>query len=689
MAGRAGIRVSLLAGLLTGCSSPGPDSSPGSGSPPQAPAGKRTASREPQPIQISPDRFSAGPDDLGAYLANGYLGLRCLATGTGYLPGVKSPTLLAGHYNAQDSLEGLPPLLPLQIEVNGKVLGTDPAQVKLFHQELRLKEGTLVTRFIWEPDGGKIAIDQETALLVQQPDLAVVRCTVKNEGSAAAKIGLAEAAGAPSMAIERDRFTWDGSGVRCTGVLRRLDQEAPAGAGEPGITVPGGSTAVVALVTHVAGPAPRPANALEAVPTVQAAQVESWLAGHRAAWAKRWRSDIEIEGDPEAQQVIRACLFQILCSTRAGSSTGVPPMGLSAQAFGGHVFWDMDSWILPAMLPQHPDLARAMLEYRFRTLHGARANAQAEGKPGAGFAWESGKDGKEALRGSEFSQGRHVSGDVALALRQYSLAQPDRTWLAERAWPILQATADNWVARAQPAQGGFEVRNVTTPDENAGLVGYSAWTQHVARENLQFALEAARALGKPANPRWGKVAAGLAFRRLPGSKLILAHDKFTERSRAKQADAMLLAHPGRVKLSPEELGRMYDFYVPRVIATGPAMTDAIHALLAARLGRAEEAEHRFRESYRPFVRGPFLLFSEKRTRDNLCFLTGAAGVIEAALYGFAGLELADADRPKLKPHLPASWKRLTLRNLQWRGKAWDVVLTPDAPPAWAAAAIKE
>src|SRR5205085_5104846 len=126
--------------------------------------------------------------------------------------------------------------------------------------------------------------------------------------------------------------------------------------------------------------------------------------------------------------------------------------------------------------------------------------------------------------------------------------------------------------------------------------------------------------------------------------------------------------------------------VPRVIANGPAMTDAIHTIVAARLDRGEEALKRFRASYQPFVRPPFLLFSEKRTRDNVCFLTGEAGVVEAVLYGFAGLRLepdpAHPDRPRLDPHLPPGWSALRLRSLRWRGKVWDVEIKAGGQPVW-------
>jgi trehalose/maltose hydrolase-like predicted phosphorylase len=129
---------------------------------------------------------------------------------------------------------------------------------------------------------------------------------------------------------------------------------------------------------------------------------------------------------------------------------------------------------------------------------------------------------------------------------------------------------------------------------------------------------------------------------------------------------------------------MFRYYVDRTIRSGPAMTESVHAVIAARLGQPEEAYRRFRQSVDPFVRPPFFSFSEKRSRDNLQFLTGAAGALQALLYGFAGLRLEDSPAPVFHPELPAAWSGLILRNFTWRGKRYDVTFRRGQPPRLAA-----
>jgi trehalose/maltose hydrolase-like predicted phosphorylase len=681
--------IGALGAVLAGCPAGPPDQ------PVQRP------NLTPAPIRVSGDPWVLAstawePDSRGAYLANGLLGQRLFQAGAARAGEPADAAFAAGlYYN--ESLVTLPPLLPLRLESAGRVFGADPGHLKAYRQELRLRRAALQTRATWESGAGDVEVLLEAMLLRHRPEIALLRIRIANRGTqpitAAAPVPglggdepLLWSAGEPLSVSETRayggrRITWRRS-------LAVLGGGGSVGRGDQGhftATVPAGETADLALVTRVGG---LPGFPDAPLPRLDAAQVEAWTRDHHAAWEELWARDIEVDGDAEAQQAVRACLYQLLASVRADCAAGVPPMGLSAAAFNGHVFWDMDSWMLPAVLPQHPDLARAMLDYRIRTLPGARANAKAEGLPGAAYAWESASTGKETLLTEVFRHGRHVSGAVALAAKQYYEATQDRAWLRQ-AWPMLEATADNWAARAQPdGKGGLVIKGVTTPDELAGRVDHSAWTHHVAQVNLRFAGAAAGILGERANPKWEQTARGLGFLRDPATGLILPYAGFTEKTKAKQADVLLLAHPGEAALEEAELGRMYDHYAPRVITTGPAMTDAIHAVVAARLGRGDEALARFRAAYQPFARPPYMLFSEKRTRDNLAFLTGAAGVVEAVVYGFAGLQPRtdpqQKDRPQVRPHLPPGWSAVRLRGVQWRGRSWDLEVT-DQGARWSPA----
>ncbi len=405
-------------------------------------------------------------------------------------------------------------------------------------------------------------------------------------------------------------------------------------------------------------------------------------------WAHLWQtSDIVIDGDPEAQQVTHANLFYLLSSTFPGSAFSIPPMGLSSPVYQGHIFWDADVWMLPALIVQHPEYARPIVAYRYKMLAQARRNARAHGYAGAEYPWESAATGKEEAP-ADFAQERHITADVAWAVWQYYLWTGDAGYLKTQGWPILQATAQYWVSRVtKGADGKYHINGVLSPDETAGVVNDDAYTNAVVGANLRAATHAARLVGQTPDPRWATIADAL-FLPYDKARMIPAENDtpLTDRFSAKQADTLLLLHPLGLTYDAATQARMLDFYTAHTIPTGPAMTSSIEAVVAARLGLARLSLDDFHDSYRPFERAPWDAFSEKRTTDNVYFLTGMAGCVQSVLYGFAGLRVYEAgQKPQgmrlagdavaslyADPHLPPGWKGLTLEGVRFRGRTLTV-----------------
>ena len=63
----------------------------------------------------------------------------------------------------------------------------------------------------------------------------------------------------------------------------------------------------------------------------------------------------------------------------------------------GHVFWDMDTWIMPALLLFHPHMAKLMIESRTRVGKAARDNSVLGGYKGMRFPWEQAHTGKQII----------------------------------------------------------------------------------------------------------------------------------------------------------------------------------------------------------------------------------------------------------------------------------------------------
>lgn len=381
---------------------------------------------------------------------------------------------------------------------------------------------------------------------------------------------------------------------------------------------------------------------------------------HNQAWDELWKSDITIEGDAQAQQDVHSMLYHLYSFSRAGTAYSPSPMGLSGLGYNGHVFWDTELWMYPALLVLHPEIARSLVEYRFQRLAAAKQNAFSHGYKGAMFPWESADAGVEetpvwALSGP-FEH--HITADVALAAWNYYCVTQDKQWLQEKGWPILSATADFWASRVERnGPGHYDIKNVVAADEWAENVDNNAFTNAAAKSNLQNAAAAARILGIKPDPDWEVVAQNIPILKFPDG-VTKEHETYKGEG-IKQADVNLLAYPLHEVTDPTAIKKDLAYYESKV-GNGPAMTHAIFAILYARLGDGEKAFLAFKNGYKPNELPPFGVLAESAGGTNPYFATGAGGMLQAMLNGFGGLEITSKGIIQLKSKLPASWKSLKL-----------------------------
>ncbi len=387
--------------------------------------------------------------------------------------------------------------------------------------------------------------------------------------------------------------------------------------------------------------------------------------GHERLWSELWQGDIEIEGDPQTQREVRFALFNLYGSIREDSRRSIPPMGLSTRGvYNGHIFWDSELWMYPALLVLHPELARQMLDYRVDGLDAARRRARAYGYRGAMYPWEGDARGEEstptyALTGP---LEHHVTADVAIACWNYYCVTRDRSWLSREGFPLMREVARFWCDRVtRNADGSCSIHNVIGANEYAVGVSDNAFTNGAARRALEYAAAAARLCGEEPDPQWLEIAAGLRILHFPDG---------TTREHAtycgepiKQADVNLLGYPLGLVTDRESLLRDLSYYEPRIDPhNGPAMSYSVFAVQYARLGLTVKAEALFRRSYRPNLRPPFGVFAETATSGNPYFMTGAGGMLQAVLFGFGGLEITPDGIVQRPVPLPEGWKSLTIKS---------------------------
>lgn len=392
---------------------------------------------------------------------------------------------------------------------------------------------------------------------------------------------------------------------------------------------------------------------------------EALMQAHYRLWDELWQSDIRIEGDDNAQRIVRFALFNLYSSCRGGSRLSIPPMGLSLQGYNGHIFWDTELWMYPPMLLLNQDIARSMLDYRFDRLPAARKKALAYGYRGAMFPWESDDSGEEATPTHALTGPfeHHITADIGIACWNYYCVTRDVRWLQREGYPLLKEIADFWASRVTRNQdGSYSVYNVTGADEYANGVTDNAFTNGAASLALKYACLAAEICGEKVPEIWRAI--GENIRILQFANGVTREHSTYKGEMIKQADANLLAYPLGVITDEYRQRQDLEYYAERIDQKdGPAMSYSVYCVQYARMGEADKAYEMFRRCYEPNLRKPFGVISETPTSNNPYFMTGAGGLLQAVLNGFCGLQITDEGIVQLPSVLPSHWKRVTVTGV--------------------------
>lgn len=385
---------------------------------------------------------------------------------------------------------------------------------------------------------------------------------------------------------------------------------------------------------------------------------------HDAAWDDLWKSDIVINGDEASQRDVHSAMYHLYSFVRSGTAYSPSPMGLSGLGYNGHVFWDAELWMFPAILALHPEMAKSMLEYRYQRLPEAKQNAFAHGFKGAMYPWESAASGYEetpvwALSGP-FEH--HITADVAIAAWNYYCVMQDTTWLREKGFPIIKECADFWTSRVERnGPGHYDINNVVAADEWAENVDNNAFTNAAAKANLNDAVMAAKILNEPIDSDWTTVEKNIPILKLPNG--VTSEYAGYNGIKIKQADVNLLAYPLKEISDPAQIKKDLEYYESRIGEGSPAMTHAIFAVLYARLSEPAKAFDAFEKAYIPNKLPPFGVMAETAGGTNPYFATGAGGYLQSVLFGFGGLDITPNGIVQLKTTLPKQWKSLTLTGI--------------------------
>jgi hypothetical protein len=426
------------------------------------------------------------------------------------------------------------------------------------------------------------------------------------------------------------------------------------------------------------------------------ARARGWkqlFAAHAAAWHALWRADIEVSADPELQRTIHSDLFYLLQNTTRDQPWAVGACGFSAHYFG-HVFWDNDLWVFPALLLLHPERARGLVEFRSRFLAQAQARARSHQFDGAMYPWEAdsatGLDVTPHFAQENADQEVHVNGAVALAQWQYYLASGDRAWLRRVGYPAIAAVADFWASRASwnDQRGRFELLNVTSPEEDYVHVNNEIYTNAVAHTSLVIAMQAATLLGATPGARWAQVAAGLYLPSQGSQGVYFDFDPTTPHDKTSSWMATsipMLSIPAlNFDADGDTLQGLFRHSVDAVSKVRDRANQMILVMLALEAAKVGDVAY-FKDVIGgggrsdPFLKPPFNVRSETPQNDSTYLLASSGGFLQAFEYGLTGLRFgAEGLEATYPASLPASMRSLRLRGARSRGATLDVFVVRDS-----------
>lgn len=698
-----------------------------------------------------------------ASLANGYMGFRGYreeldnhfpSIREGYLAGVfaKLPPVarkLVIHDYEWDSRQmvSLPEIFGALVMLNGELFNIADGKLLAYRQKLDMRSGILERHIEWQTDSGNLTrLRFSRFLSAQTPNLAVHKIDIEPVNWSGPveiwwdyDIGQRTVfrCGDPARAhvacphfeildTAADGDTISGL-VQTVGSAHRIGITSRISGCPAASTVEGESLLSQSVVEHAKAGSTVSVVRCTAISTTRdrgvsdpsstaSAILESALAsgydvlvsGQKSVWEGRWnRADIEIDGSPRDQALVRFGIFSLLqVAPFHADNLSVPARCYAYNRYNGLYFWDGEIFLLPFYQSCQPEVARNMLKFRCATLDGARRNARALEAKGAIFPWQGDADhGEEQAPWGLYEYLWHQNADIIYAFDQYARSTGDDQFIFEDGLEVLAETARFWTSKFElDSDGYYHLDGTVGPDEAEEHGPDNGYTCLMAQRSLeisarwwakatgkvpQLAKEVADSLelGNDEIAQWQTIASLISIPEVedcPGVPLQDAFllkrtredlsnmtvDEFWQRRGEvqviKQADIVLAMYLLEDKFTREQIKCGYEFYEPRTLHVS-SLSYNTHSIVAAIIGHTEEA-------YDYFHRAAGLDLDNLRnaTKDGL-HAAALGGVWQMALAGFMGMRIRE-DHLYFQPSLPKTWKQIRF-PVQYRG--WELRIVAD------------
>lgn len=687
---------------------------------------------DPEYSEVSESVFSLGNEYTGlrGYFDECYSGKRLQGS---YMNGVYERRMLPksgykGMLPFTEYMVNTVDWVYTRISCGEKKLDLAKSNFSDFYRELDLRTGVLTRRFVWEIDpetAVELCFERFTSMAQEQyVGQKITFRAVKGSPCLCVRVGLDFTC--PHVSVGSAMFAplHQSAGENRAEILaetKNSKQQVWAGAVFKGLeNAEDASSEGIAALETILALKPGQEKSVERVVFLLTAKTEERKASMEARctdarealrrvnyemlkqesadwWQRQWQvSDIEIQGDPENQQGIRFCVFQLHQTLHTANFSPVfGAKGLTGEAYNGNTFWDSEVCCLPFYLFNNPEAAKSFLRFRYNTLPQAMERAKALDCKGAFYpiATISGRECCDLWQHASLQL--QASTGVAYGIWNYVNQTGDKAFLYEYGAKMLVEICRMLASRGDwdPATGKYGYYCVMGPDEFQMMVNHNAYTNFMGQKTFRFTLETLAEMAA-ADPEsviaLGVTAEEQADWKNKADKMYLPYDEKTKlfeqhmgyfhlphvdinaipveqfplyshwsyeriyrNDMVKQPDVLMFFLLYGSEFTREQLEANFDFYEPRCIHES-SLSPSIHSILACRLGRMDKAEQFF-----DFATRMDLDNYNRNTREGL-HTTSIAGAWMNIVCGFGGLQ-SDAATLTLSPSIPKGWMGYSFR----------------------------
>ena len=424
----------------------------------------------------------------------------------------------------------------------------------------------------------------------------------------------------------------------------------------------------------------------------------------KQAWAEIWEmSDITIEGDIKAQQGIRFNIFQ-LNQTYLGKDPrlNIGPKGFTGEKYGGSTYWDTEAYCFPFyMATKDQSVARNLLVYRYNHLQKAIENAEKLGfTDGAALYPMVTMNGEECHNEWEITfEEIHRNGAMIVAIVRYYLYTGESEYIAKKGLEVMIAISRFWAQRVTFSQQAkkYMILGVTGPNEYENNVNNNWYTNYIASYSLSQTnaflsqikdwypqnyerIIATTGLKTEETEHWQEISQNMYYPYDEELEIYLQQDGFLDKELMpasgipadqrpinqhwswdrilrscfiKQADVLQGFYFFPEDFTKDSLKKHFDFYEPMTVHES-SLSPCIHSILAARLGRVDQA-------YEFYLRTARLDLDDYNNEvKEGCHITSMAGTWLSIVEGFGGMR-TDGKILQFDPIIPKQWESYSFK----------------------------